>query len=101
MAVVRSVGSAALVCSLLVGCSDEDVATPVLRFGSPEVAVEVRTSPFQLVIRDADGREVLRSATADGAYGGVAAKVDEPYFVAQSLPGWDGYDEGDGPWLSA
>lgn len=83
----------------LVGCGDDDVPTPVLRFGSPEVIIEARTEPFQLVIRDGDGREVLRSATADGAYGGVAAKVDEPYFIAQSLPGWDGYDEGDAPWL--
>lgn len=84
------------------GCDDERLDRGPLLV-SDGASVQVRLSPFSLELRDADGKTVLettRGAGADG-YGGPAATLDTPDFLAQSLPGWDGYRSNEAPWRAA
>ena len=97
----RLVGLCLAVAAL--GCGDDDVPVPKVRIASADVSVTIETSPFSVVIRDANGREVLRSITgaAGTPYSGPAATDDTPTFAAQTLPGWDGYSAGEAPWRAA
>lgn len=86
----------------LLGCDDERLDRGPL-LSSDGASVQIRLSPFSLEIRDGDGKTVLettRGASADG-YGSPAATHDTPDFLAQSLPGWDGYRSNEEPWRSA
>ncbi|APR74789.1 Alpha-xylosidase [Minicystis rosea] len=89
---------------LLTGCgSDKPHVTPdgsTVTLSSGDASVVVTLSPFALTIRGADGHTVLSTAQEKGAYGGVAATVDTPYFQIQTLPGWDGYEANESPWRS-
>lgn len=85
------------------GCDDESLlpVPPIpVSLASKEARVVIDLDPFVLHILDASGHEVLTSfsGSAGDAYGGPAATVDKPYFVAQSLPGWDGYQANEAPW---
>ena len=88
------------------GCGGESIAptppAPVTLLSS-RARVVVALDPFVIHILDAAGKEVLTSlaGSAGDAYGGPAATVDTPYTVAQSLPGWDGYQANEAPWRRA
>jgi alpha-glucosidase (family GH31 glycosyl hydrolase) len=89
---------------LLAGCGDDgSPAKPAgtLTLSDDDASVVVTLSPFALAIHGADGHTVLGTAAGQGAYGGVSATVDMPYFKAQTLPGWDGYEANESPWRSA
>ena len=75
---------------LITACGDPDEPT-TWRASRGDMSVEVGTAPLRVVVRDRDGAEVLRLFDGEGAYGGVAAAVDDPDFVPQFVPGWDGY----------
>ena len=87
------------------GCGDEPVPLPdeSVRISSGEVTVVVHLSPFELRVLDANGAEVIASLPGDGStpYGGPGATVDTPAFLAQTLPGWDGYVAGEAAWRHA
>jgi alpha-glucosidase len=66
-------------------------------------SVLVRVEPFSLEVRDASGKQILRTlengdATAYGAPGGT---VDDAVWVQQILSGWDGYQAHEGAWSHA
>ncbi|MBK8996895.1 MAG: hypothetical protein IPM35_14260 [Myxococcales bacterium] len=84
------------------GCDDERLDRGPLLV-SEGASVQVRLSPFSLELRDADGKTVLETTRGEGSdgYGGPAATLDTPDFIAQSLPGWDGYRANEEPWRSA
>ncbi len=92
----------AAIASLGTGCNDEAVDTgPLLQ--SKAVSVQIHLSPFAFEIADETGKVVLASksgASSDG-YGSPSVTVDTPDFVAQSLPGWDGYRANEAPWQAA
>ncbi|AUX40031.1 uncharacterized protein SOCE26_014260 [Sorangium cellulosum] len=73
---------------------------PEIDLSSDDVRVAIALSPFALRVYDAGGALVLATdaTTAEGAYGGLAATVDQPTMKPQLLPGWDGYRAGEGPW---
>jgi alpha-glucosidase (family GH31 glycosyl hydrolase) len=83
------------------GCNDEPLEQgPLLR--SDGASVQVKLQPFGLQIRDASGNTVLATTRGRGAdaTGGPAVTVDTPDFIAQTLPGWDGYRANEEPWRS-
>lgn len=96
-----STGLAVLLSSASTGCSDE-LADPGPTLSSEHASVHIGLAPFSLQIRDAEGDLVLRTRTgSSGAYGGLAATKDEPVYVAQPVPGWDGYVAGELGWRNA
>lgn len=62
--------------------------------------IEVETEPFAVRVHR-DGRELLRLFGGDGRYGAVAATIDNPEFVPQLIPGWDGYRAREDRWRVA
>ncbi|WP_437999739.1 TIM-barrel domain-containing protein [Sorangium sp. So ce185] len=96
----------ALIALLLPACSSTAPPGPedrLLRFESPDAAVEINTAPFALRILDAEGNTVLETAkgAGDGAYGGPAATIDEAVHRTGFLPGWDEFTPIEGPWRRA
>ncbi|MCS6898516.1 MAG: hypothetical protein NZX77_01930, partial [Polyangiaceae bacterium] len=91
-----------------IACDDEETSPQMLQegalvVGGGEAQVRVELDPFRVAILDAAGNVVLESAPASGedAYGPATGTLDEPTFVPQVLPGWDGYRPGEQPWRSA
>lgn len=83
------------------GCNDE-LLDQGPHLVSDHASVQIHLSPFRLELRDAEGRRVLETTTgtdSDG-YAGPSATHDTPDFLAQSLPGWDGYRANEAPWQS-
>lgn len=82
------------------GCGDDAVPVPPVVLEGGAVRVSVDLDPFVLRIADATGRVVLETTPGGGSdpYGAPAATVDTPDFLAQSLPGWDGYSANEAPW---
>jgi len=82
-------------CLLPSACTDVEPPPPPVRIQGPESGVNISFEPFALGFLDANGNEVLTTATGkdSGIYGGPAGAVDEPLFLTKSLPGWDGYEE--------
>ncbi|MCC6898352.1 MAG: hypothetical protein IT377_05220 [Polyangiaceae bacterium] len=85
---------------LALGCDDERL-DPGPLLVSEAASVRVRLAPFGFEISDAAGQTVLASTRGDGAYGSPAVSLDEPEFVNQVLPGWDGYRANEGAWRNA
>ena len=85
------------------GCADDEDPGPpapiTLSGGGAQLTISL--DPFTLRITSKDGVTLLQTSTGKGAYGGAATTVDTPYWVAQSLPGWDGYSPGEAPWSVA
>jgi alpha-glucosidase (family GH31 glycosyl hydrolase) len=91
----------ALACPLLLlpaACDDEPAgpasSAPPVVLASPEATVDVRLSPFELRVKGATGDVVLATVPAEG----VGATVDSAAYLAQTLPGWDGYAADEAPW---
>ena len=82
---------------LSLACDDERL-DPGLTLASDGASVQLRLSPFGFEIHDGDGTVVLASTRGGGAYGSPAATLDDPEFVNQVLPGWDGYRANEGAW---
>jgi len=84
-----------------IGCGEDEGLEQGPVLASDGASVQVFLAPFGLEIRDADGKLVLatmRGAASDG-YGRPSARKDTPDFIAQSLPGWDGYSANEEePW---
>lgn len=83
-----------------VGCDDDDPPPPVDLRG-PEVSVRVGLEPFSIAIRNAAGREVLRTLSGGGdgdGYGGPAATHDDGRDAITVIPGWDGYRAEERDW---
>ncbi len=78
----------------LVGCTDDEPLNPGPLLRSDDASVKIGTAPFQITIRNAEGKVVLQTHPSEAP----AAMADEPYFQPQTLPGWDGYLQGDAPW---
>ncbi len=99
LARIPAVALALLAC----GCGSPAQKTPPVVLTDGSVSVRIALSPFGMEIRDADGQPVLDTlhGTSNDPYGSLAATVDDPIFVAKSLPGWDGYLAQDGPWHHA
>lgn len=76
-------------------CTETPSRPQPVRIQSSESGVEVRFEPFELGFLDAQGNEVLTTATGKGldAYGEPAGAIDQPTFASKTLPGWDGYQE--------
>ena len=76
---------------ILFACAEPNTFT--LR--STGARVDVTVEPFSFVVRSADGDAVLTS----WAGGGFAPALDRPMYIDQIVPGWDGYQAGDGAWV--
>lgn len=79
----------------LVACGENEALNPGPTLVSERATVKIGTAPFQLTIRNGDGDVVLESQALELP----SAMADEPYILPQTLPGWDGYLQGDAPWL--
>ncbi len=95
------IGSILAAAVTLVACGPSASTPNEWRSTQSGVTVEVTTAPFSLVIRGQDGQEVLRLFDGVGAYGPLAATVDEPRFFDQVVPGWDGYEANEGESIAA
>jgi sulfoquinovosidase len=96
---------AVLVCGVAAGsgaCSDDDGPPPVeLRGASGEVSIRVALEPFEIAIKDGNGREVLRTLGGGGdgdGYGAPAATRDDGPDGITVIPGWDGYNPDERDW---
>lgn len=78
----------------LVACGENEALNPGPTLVSDSATVKIGTAPFQLTIRNEEGDVVLESLGSELP----AAMADEPYFLPQTLPGWDGYLQGEAPW---
>ncbi len=83
-----------------IGCDEDDPPPPVDLRG-PEASVRVDLEPFSITIKDAQGREVLRTLSGGGdgeGYGGPAATRDDGRDGITVIPGWDGYHPEERDW---
>ena len=85
---------------VLSACGPDDVTT-TWTISQAGISVEVATEPFAIAVRNAQGDPVLQVYEGEGAYGVVAATVDEPSFEPQIVPGWDGYRAREGAYVTA
>ena len=90
----------AWVCCVLAACGPSDEPLNEWQSEKAGVVVMVTARPFEVVVRR-QSDEVLRLADGEGAYAALAAAVDEPTFVSQLVPGWDGYRANEGPYIAA
>jgi alpha-glucosidase (family GH31 glycosyl hydrolase) len=85
--------------TLTVACVHEKQGPPIVLLDDG-VAVEMRLSPFSLVIRNGVGEAILATLTegGDSPYGTPAASVDRPDYESQLITGWDSYRAVERPW---
>jgi alpha-glucosidase (family GH31 glycosyl hydrolase) len=98
-------GLAAIVALAPSAACDDDTQVPAAPTPPVEVKgegarVAVTLDPFELVIADARGNEVLRTMKGgDGSpYGAPAATHDDGLDNVKVIPGWDGYAPDERPW---
>lgn len=94
---VKSRIACPLVALAFLGCGENEPLNPGPTLTSDRASVKIGTQPFELTIRNEAGDVVLSSLGSELP----AAMADEPYFQAQTLPGWDGYLQGDAPFRPA
>jgi len=102
---LRAVRVSTLALALLAaGCGSAGTKSgPPVVLSDGAVSARITLSPFALRIENADGETVLDTlhGSSQDAYGSLAATVDDPIFLATSLPGWDGYLAQEGAWHHA
>lgn len=98
--------SALVALSPALACEDDDTdvsggAAPSIDVGSDAAKVHVALDPFELAILDPRGNEVLRTMKGGDAdpYGAPAATRDDGLDNVKVIPGWDGYEPDEKPWV--
>jgi sulfoquinovosidase len=94
--------ASALALAPALACGDAEAPpSATVELASDGARVRVALQPFAVVIEDPSGKEVLRtlSGSGQGPYGGPAITRDDAPDSIKVIPGWDGYEADERPWV--